>query len=190
MGLFSKKQREPRVHPVVSRTIEVPASMADVVDQLQSYSGLHSPKHGAEIVVRMAEAAGCTHIELPDRLHPWTFHNIGFWLLDTPNVTDGTVLRSSADGAKPGYALVRDPEMGDCLCGVDDGGVGMTVHVPSNEITRGETVPAVAPAPTMNQPSEWSDVAILVEDPAHDMNPDNDITAKSRSRLIPRYMTF
>ncbi len=190
MGLFSKKQREPRVHPVVSRTIEVPATMADVVNQLRSYSGLHSPNHAAEIVVRMAEAGGRTHIELPDRMHPWTFHNIGFWLLDTPNVTDGTVLRSSADGANPGYALVRDPEMGDCLCGADDSGAGMTVYVPSNDIARGEAVPAAAPAPTMTRPGEWRDITTLVEDPAHDMNPDNDNTAKSRSRLIPEYMTF
>ena len=190
MGLFSKKQREPLEHPEVVRSIEVPAGEADVVRQLNAYSGLHSPKHAREIVVRVGEQMGVVHVELPLRMHPWTFHNLAFWLLDTPNARDGLVLRSASDGTNPAYSLVRDPDMGDCMCGVDADGTGWTVHVPGNEVTKGEPVPATAAPPSMSMPATWTEVTVLVEDPQHDLNPRNEATAKSRSGLIPRHMSF
>lgn len=191
MGLFSKKKREPLVHPAVTRSIEVPATAADVRHQLDAYSALHSPRHGQQIVVRIGEGAtDRTVVALPEQMHPWTFHNIGFWLLDTPNAADGLVLRSGADGTNPPYSLVRDPEMSDCLCGVDSDGTGWTVHVPGNEIAKGEPVPGTAGPPSMTEPTCWTECNVLVEDPQHDLNPTNASTAKSRKGLIPRHYAY
>jgi hypothetical protein len=187
MGLFSKKQREPRVHPAVDRTIHVPAPMDDVERQLEGYSALHSFEHAVEVTLRIGEHEGWTTLVLPPRLHPATFHNLGFWLLDTPNGGAGTMLRSGPSGENPAYALVDDPELSDCLCGIDTLGEAWTVWVPSNEITRADPVPATADVSALPEPGVLREITLRLEDPGHDMNPDNDSTATSRTSLIPRW---
>ena len=59
MGLFNKKKREPRVHPIVPRRVHVAAPIESVIAQLGEYSKLHSPKHAAELQpARPAEVPG------------------------------------------------------------------------------------------------------------------------------------
>lgn len=183
MGLFSKKQREPVEHPEIERSIIVPAAVDDVVARLRAYSDLHSQKHARSHELTVGESDGWVVVGLPRTLHPWTFHNIGFWLLDTPGEGERTILRSGPAPHHGAYDLVRDPEIGDCLCGVDDAGNGWTVLVPTNEIVRPESVPARAEVPEIEPPTNARTVAVLMEDPGHDMNPANEATRGSRSRL-------
>lgn len=182
MGLFSKKKAEPVVHPEVKRCIWLRASPDDVIGHLTEYSGLQSPKHADEHQVMVTAAGGWVTVDLPAHLHPWAFHNLAFWLLDTPG-GDDLVAASGAAPTHPGYRLVRDPEIADSLCGVDDVGNGWTVLVPTNDIVRGEAVPAEA---TQTQPTASGGsipVALLIEDPGRHMNPANQATEPNRKRL-------
>ena len=188
MGLFSKKRREPRVHHAAERIIVVPAPLDAVTGQVEAYGSLHSPKHASPYQVVLRQAGRWTTIELPEQIHPWTFHNLGFWMLDTPHGGQDTVLRSSATTDHPGYTLVRDPELGDCLCGVDDNGDGWTVAVPANEIVRPTAVPATGGPIAPQGQGNGRAVSILMEDPGHDMNPSNAATVPTRRRLADTTM--
>jgi hypothetical protein len=183
MGLFSKKDRTPVVHPEVHRTIAVPARLDAVVEQLRSYSALHSPKHASLHRLLLSEDDGWTVVELPPAIHPWTFHNMGFWLLDTSGAADGTVIRSGATAAYAAYSLVRDPEVADCLCGIDENGEGWTVSVPTNRIVRPAPVPATARAVAMTPSASAHTIEVLAEDPGRDMNPTNAPTVATRKQL-------
>lgn len=183
MGLFSKKYREPRVHPAATRTITVPSQLEAVERGIHAYGSLHSDKHAIRHQLRLTTHTDGTTIELPPRVHPWTFHNLGFWLLDTADGDQVTVLRSAPTPDHPGYTLVPDPELDDCLCGIDDNGDGWTVSVPTNDIARPTAVP-VTVAPDRRAPGGESRViTVLMEDPGHDMNPLNDSTIRSRQQL-------
>lgn len=183
MGLFTKKYREPRIHPVAKRTITVSSRLEDTTNRINAYGSLHSEKHSIRHPLVLTEEAGRTTIELPARVHPWTFHNLGFWLLDTPGGTSGTVLRSSPTPDHPGYTLVRDPELEDCLCGLDDHGDGWTVSVPTNDIARPTEVPVTVDPDRRVPGVERHLVTVLMEDPGHDLNPLNDPTRRSRRQL-------
>ena len=183
MGLFSKKRREPRVHPTAERIIAVPAPLAAVITQVESYGALHSPKHATSHDLVLRHHGEWTTIQLPSQIHPWAFHNLGFWMLDTAGGGERIVVHSSATADHPAYTLVPDPEIGDCLCGIDGNGEGWTVSVPTNEIVRPTDVPAtgtpILPAPHGDEKI----VSILMEDPGHDMNPANAATVPTRRRL-------
>lgn len=183
MGLFSRKHSEPRRHLEAMRIITVPAPIDAVTSQIESYGSLHSAKHATEHQLVLSASAGGTTIELPPRIHPWTFHNLGFWLLDTPGGGQEAVLHSSATTDHPAYTLVRDPDLGDCLCGVDDNGDGWTVSVPTNEIVRPAPVPATGSPLPQSHPDERKVVSVLMEDPGHDLNPANASTVPTRRRL-------
>lgn len=184
MGLFSKKKAEPLIHADVARTIWVPAPAEQVATQLLGYSDLHSPKHADQHELQLQHDGGWTQVTLPPALHPWTFHNVAFWLLDTPDGGDGMIAVSGAGPTHPGYALVCDPELGDCLCGVDDDGDGWTVLVPTNEVVRPAPVPAVAAAlPSFSGGQDVVSLAVLLEDPGRSMNPANVATKVRRDQL-------
>lgn len=186
MGLFNKKKREPRVHPVVQRRIHVAAPTDAVIAQLGEYSQLHSPKHAAELSLTVGTASdGATVVGLPDTVHPWLFHNVAFWLLDTPGQQLVTAV-SAPTPTHPGYWLVRDPEMMDCLCGRDDAGDGWTVRVPMNEIARPDDVPLPAMSIPVDDAAELITVTMLGEDPGHDLNPDNEASEPTRKKLERR----
>lgn len=187
MGLFNKKKREPRVHPAVARRVHVAAPIDAVVAQLDQYSQLHSPKHAAELTLQVGQTSdGATVVRLPGAIHPWLFHNVAIWLLDTPDQQLVTAV-SAAGAAHPGYWLVRDPEMMDCLCGLDDEGRGWTVNVPMNEIARPDGVPVPAMSIPTDDAAEMRSVVMLGEDPGHDMNPDNEATEATRKKLEQRH---
>lgn len=186
MGLFSRKERTPRPkpeHPHVERSIFVSAAADAVATQLISYSDLHSPKHAERHQLSIGEADGWVVVVLPPRLHPWTFHNLACWLLDTPGAHTTVVAASAASPDHPGYRLVRDPELGDCLCGTDTNGEGWTVMVPTNDVVRGEPVPAQPPTLPEFASAQFTTVDVLLEDPGNDMNPANEPTRASRARL-------
>jgi hypothetical protein len=187
MGLFSKKRSEPLIRPEVRRSILVPAPFDNVVRQLEAFSELASPKHATPQRMLVGRSGGWTVIDLPATLHPSTFHNLGFWLLDTAEGGGGTMLWSDAGRSYPSYALVRDPEIGDCLCGIDAHGAGWTIYVPTNDIVRGEATPATAAVPSTAPPSALATVDILIDDPGSDLNPANDATATSRRNLATLY---
>ena len=99
---------------------------------LHAFGAFHNARDSlfdASALALELQQMGVVHVELPLRMHPWTFHNLAFWLLDTPNARDGLVLRSASDGTNPAYSLVRDPDMGDCMCGVDADGTGWRTRV-------------------------------------------------------------
>lgn len=186
MGLFGRKQREPLVHPTVRRRIHIAAPLDAVVAQLDAYSQLHSPKHATELPLQVGTASDhSTVVRLPDTIHPWLFHNVAYWLLDTPGQQFVAAVSGPAP-AHPGYVLVRDPHMGDCLCGTDDRGDGWTVNVPTNEIARPDDVPVPAIAAPTDDVMETIVVAVLGEDPGHSMNPENAATDPTRKRLDQR----
>ncbi len=186
MGLFGKKKREPRVHPAVSRRVHVAASLDAVVDQLRGYSQLHSPKRATELPLHVGTASdGSTVVRLPASIHPWLFHNVAYWLLDTPGQQFIAAV-SDPGPTHAGYVLVRDPEMADCLCGLDDTGDGWTVHVPDNTVARPDAVPVPAIDAPVDDATETIVVPMLGEDPGHDLNPDNEATDPTRKRLEQR----
>ena len=181
--LFSRKQREPLTHPHVRRSILVPARLDDVAARLGDFNDLHSPKHATPHTVLVGSSGDWTVVELPPTLHPSTFHHLGFWLLDTPGGGEQTILRSAAGPTHPSYSLVDDPELADCLCGVDEHGQGWTVSVPTNDIVRPEPVPARAEVPVLAGPTTTRSIEVLMEDPGHASNPANEASTDSRRRL-------
>ena len=77
---------------------------------------------------------------------------------------------------------MSDPDLGDCLCGVDDDGQGVTVLVPTNDLVRGEPTPVSGgPVPPAADPA--TTITVLLEDPQHEMNPGNEATRRRRSDL-------
>ena len=117
MGLFSKKQQEPLTYAEVERTVHVPARLGDVVAHLAAYGELWSRKRAEPHEVMVAEVGGWTAVRLPEAVHPWQLHNLGYWMLDCPNSVEGLVCESGAGPGHAGYRLVRDPEVADALCG-------------------------------------------------------------------------
>ena len=186
MGLFTKRVTEPLVYPAVARTVHVEASREDVIAHLGAYSELWSPKRATEHEVMIGRVSGWTAIRLPEEVHPWQLHNLAFWMLDCPDAGDGMIAESGASADHLPYRLVRDPELGDVLCGWDDQGVGWTVHVPGNDIVRGEDVPVPQAMAMPSGYQEWAPVTVLLEDPGRGMNERNESTAKSRKLLVDR----
>ncbi len=185
MGLFSKRNAEPLQYQAADRVIHVPASRDAVVAHLAGYSGLWSPKRAEEHELSIGEVGGWTAIRLPQVLHPWQLHNLAFWMLDCPGVEDQTqvIAASSATPDHPAYRLVRDPDVPDALCGWDEAGVGWTVHVPDNDIVRGEDVPVAHALTIPSGHLDWRSVPVLLEDPGRGMNERNESNAKSRHAL-------
>lgn len=183
VGIFRKKYREPRVHPEAERTITLTAPLDAVIAQIDAYGTLHSERHAMRHQLVLSEHGGEISIGLPSRVHPWTFHNLGFWLLDTPNGGEGTVLRSSATSDHPAYTLVRDPELDDCFCGLDENGDGWTVSVPTNDVVRPGAVPLTRVPTPRSSGEQQRIVTVLMEDPGHDLNPSNAPTARTRQQL-------
>jgi hypothetical protein len=183
MGLFSKKQQEPLTYAEVERTVHVPARLGDVVAHLAAYGELWSRKRAEPHEVMVAEVGGWTAVRLPEAVHPWQLHNLGYWMLDCPNSGEGLVCESGAGPGHVGYRLVRDPEVADALCGWDTEGSGWTVRVPDHRIVRGEDVPVPRSfvVPTGHQ--DWRPVQVLFEDPGRGMNETNSSNGKSRSAL-------
>jgi hypothetical protein len=185
MGLFSRKDKEPLVHPDVQRSVYVRADIADVRSQLVDYSSIAPPKHSVPHTLRVYTAGPWVRVDLPPAVHPWCFHNLAFWLLDTPGVSAELVAVSGPSPTHPGYRLVRDPEASDALCGLDDDGTPWTVEVPSNRIVRGEPVPATDTfqLPADGELAPAGSVEVMLEDPGRAMNPTNGANAKSRKSL-------
>jgi hypothetical protein len=186
MGLFTKRTAEPIVHPAVARRVHVDAPFDEVVSHLEAYSNLWSPKRAEAHRVMVGVTGVWTTIKLPKSVHPWQLHNLAFWMLDCPGLShgDGTVIAHSAAGPDyPSYWLVRDPEIGDALCGWDETGQGWTVLVPGNDIVRYEDVPVGRTVANPSGHDDWVPVEVLLEDPGRDMNVENVSTAPTRRRL-------
>lgn len=185
MGLFSRKQKEPVVHAEVRRWVYVPSDVEAVRTQLVAYSRLHSPKNAETHALRLSTTDGWTRVDLPHTLHPWTFHNVAYWLLDTQGSGDTVVVVSAGSSHHPGYRLVRDPEMPDALCGVDESGEHWTVGVPMNHVVRGDEVPVTDTHIIPDDVAFYTagSLEVLLEDPGHDLNPTNEANIRSRKRL-------
>ena len=181
MGLFSRKHAEPLVHPQVDRVAYVHATAADVGAHLAEYASLFPGN--VEHVALLASSGAWTALRFPEVMHPWAFHNLAFWLLDTPGAANRVIAVSGPAPSHPAYRLVRDPELPDCLCGWDVGGAGWTVSVPANDIVRGEDPPVPRAVTVPEGFVEWHPVTIAFEDPARDQNPFNQVTRKRRSAL-------
>ena len=186
MGLFSKSDAEPLTYPPVDRTVHVPARRDAVVAHLTAYSRLWSPKRAEQHGLLVGAVGGWTAIRLPAAVHPWQLHNLAYWMLDCPgrDVSYAVIAESAASPDHPAYRLVRDPEVGDALCGWGRDGQGWTVQVPLNRIVRGERVP-VPPAdsvPTGHH--DWRAVPVMLEDPGPGMNEHNESNAKNRKALV------
>ncbi len=187
MGLFSKRTAETLRYPEVARVVHVRADGTDVVAHLGAYSELWSPKRADEHQAQVGEIAGWTAIRLPQPVHPWQLHNLAFWMLDCPGTGDsGVIAESETSPDHAAYRLVRDPEINDALCGWDDGGAGWTVHVPGNDIVRGDDVPVSASFAMPSGHQNWRPVTVLLEDPGRGMNERNEATVATRKRLIDR----
>lgn len=188
MGMFSKRHDDPLVYPAVVRTVHVRAAVTDVVGHLRTYSELWSPKRSAPHEVLVGAVAGWTAIRLPERVHPWQLHNLAFWMLDCPGSGDGggVIAESAAGPDHVAYRLVPDPVIGDALCGWDDRGDGWTVHVPGNDVVRGEEVPVPRSFAVPTGYQDWKAVPVLLEDPGRGMNERNDSTSSSRRHLVDR----
>lgn len=189
MGLFSRRPPEPLVHPAVSRTVHVGAEREAVLDHLDAYSSLFSPKRAELRSLLVGAADGWCAIRLPHTVHPWQLHNLACWMLDCPGVGSAVVAESSAGPGHAAYRLVRDPEVPDSLCGWDETGAGWTVHVPGNDIVRPEPVP-VQPAIVPVGYADWEEIEVLLEDPGRAMNPGNESTSPSRRALRERSSSF
>lgn len=193
MGLFRRQPKQPRVHPEVHRTLFVAAEPVAVAAAVARHDDLQS-KHAAELVAGVRHEAGWTALDLPSPLHPWAFHDLAMWLLDTANV----LAVSGPVGAEAGYWLVND-EVGDWLSGYDDRGAALTVEVPMGHTVRGDD-PGHPPrtnaqiAAALGVPSGLAGgggttgepLALRLEDPGHDLNPDVEATVKNRKRLAAR----
>lgn len=188
MGLFSKRNAEPITYPAVMRRVHVPADAVAVVAHLADYSELWSPKRAQEHEVLVAQVDGWTTIRLPDEVHPWQLHNLAFWMLDCPGHRDGddVIAESAAGPGHPGYVLIKDPELGDALCGWDQRGDGWTVNAPDNDIVRSEDVPTPRDVRVPGGHEQWQRVPVLLEDPGRGMNEGNESTVKSRRALRDR----
>jgi hypothetical protein len=183
MAFFSRRKIEPVVHEAIERSAYVAAEADAVASQLLAYSDMQSPKHATEVVVQLLSAPGWTQVQFTGSLHPWSFHNVAFWLLDTPGANNEVVVVSAAGANHPGYRLVLDGEISDSFAGWDDDGVPWTVQVPMNHIVKGDPVPVPAAVTLPSGLTAGSELSILIEDPGHDMNPRNEITTKDRARL-------
>ena len=185
MGLFSKRNAEPIEYPAVDRIVHVPASRDAVAAHLTAYSGLWSPKRAERHEVVVGAVGGWTAIRLPGAVHPWQLHNLAYWMLDCPgrDESNAVIAESAASPDHPGYRLVRDPEVGDALCGWDDDGHGWTVQVPGNRVVRGEDVPVPRALSVPSGHQDWRSVPVLLEDPGRGMNELNESNAASRSSL-------
>ncbi|MGYP001824533192 len=190
MGLFSKRKAEPISYPAVMRLVHVPATTDAVVAHLEEYSGLWSPKRAQQHEVLVAQAVGWSAVRLPDEVHPWQLHNLAFWMLDCPGRRDGddVIAESAAGPGHRGYVLIKDPELGDALCGWDEDGAGWTVNAPDNDIVRGEDVPTPREGQIPSGYDDWKSVPVLLEDPGRGMNEGNESTLKSRRALRDRHM--
>lgn len=192
MGLFSKRNVEPLAYPPVARTVHVEAGLADVAAHLGAYSQLWS-KRADQHEVQVGEVGGWTAIRLPDSVHPWQLHNLAFWMLDCPGIGGdeagafaGVIAESAASPDHAAYRLVRDPEIGDALCGWDEQGAGWTVHVPGNDMVRGEGVPVPRSFIVPSGYDGWQSITVSLEDPGRGMNEHNESTAASRTSLANR----
>ncbi len=189
MGLFSKRTAEPLTYAAVARVVHVRAGAADVLAHLDSYSQLWSPKRVEEHQVRVGDVGGWTAIRIPEAVHPWQLHNLAFWMLDCPGIGDedgGVIAESEASTDHGAYRLVRDPVIGDALCGWDERGAGWTVHVPGNDVVRDDDVPVSQSFAVPSGHQNWRLVTVLLEDPGHGMNERNESTLATRKHLIDR----
>ena len=191
MGLFSRRSAEPIVHPEVRRSVHVRAGAEAVEAQLRAYSDMQSPKHAGEILVGLSSDGDWTSVELPRALHPWVFHNLAYWLLDTVGADNEMIAQSAAGPGYGAYRLVRDPELDDSLSGWGDDGEGWTVEVPSNDIVRPEEVPVPRDRAIPSPGESVGRLRILVEDPGRAQNAANEATVASRKKLRDRHsMTY
>ncbi|MEO1061653.1 MAG: hypothetical protein AAFZ07_09565 [Actinomycetota bacterium] len=177
------------MHPAVDRSIHVRAQDRAIDDQLGGYAEIMGRRARA-LEVRRWTAGDWCRLDLPgDGVHPWELHNLAYWLLEV-----GDVVVTSGPG--PGFAayhLVRADHPNDLLEGWTDTAEALTVHVPGNDVIRPDPdVPA--PALTTAQalrgagvPTEgWIDrgvVAVMSEDPGHDLNPSMSATKPNRAAL-------
>ncbi len=179
----------PVVHPPVERTVYVRADAVPVRQQLDAYSALWSPKRAVEATVALCTAGSWTAIRLPEAVHPWQLHNLAHWMLDTPSLTgigDEVVAVAASSEQRPGYRLVKDPEIPDAMCGWDERGNGITVAVPGNDIVAPEDVPVPRAFTLPGGFADWDDHVVRFEDPGSAMNPQNAPTFRSRRALRTR----
>ncbi|MFT7648619.1 MAG: hypothetical protein ACI8Y4_003371 [Candidatus Poriferisodalaceae bacterium] len=183
MALLSRRKATPVIHDPTERSAFVAADPNDVLAHLKTYSDMQSPKHANECVVQLWSAPGWTEIRFPERLHPWSFHNVSFWMLDIADDSGAVVAVSAANSNHPGYRLVRDEDLSDSFAGWDDHGVPWTVHVPMNHIVKGDPVRVLAPTKIPSCMAAVCVISVLIEDPGPEMNPRNEATMKDRNRL-------
>lgn len=194
MPWFFRRKQAPLPRPAVERFLLARADEAAVLARLRGHDelGFGQP---APIIVR--SAGGWTRVDLPDSLHPWSFHDIALWLFDLPGARRGDVLAvSEAFSAAPGYALADD-EVDDWLSGVQEDGTPITVAHPSAFVVRGEgasDTPASVKAwlsalsvPTsLLERGPGAEHTLRFEDPGDDLNPRLETTDDSRHAMRRR----
>jgi hypothetical protein len=194
MGLFSRKPKEPIVHPAVERTIHVEVDRAAVPPHLDGYWEIMG-RRARELEVGIASSRSWVRLTLPRAgVHPWEAHNLAYWLLELGTVV--VVVGPSPD--RPGYHLLRADDPNDLLEGWTDDGEPVTVHVPGNDVVRpdpevaGIARSAAAALRDVGVPHDgWADhgtILVFSEDPGHDLNPAMAATRRSRAALRPVYL--
>ncbi len=194
MGLFSRRTKEPVVHPTVERAIHVRSTRESLDQHLDGYAKIMG-RHARDLDVRLWSSGEWLRLDLPaDGVHPWELHNLAYWLLEI-----GDVLATS--GPSPqlhGYHLVRADHPNDFLEGWTDASEPMTVHVPGNDVVRPDPevpAPARTTRDAMGAASipehgwvEIGPVVVRSEDPGHDLNPSMAATKRSRKSLRATYI--
>ena len=189
MGLFSRRTKEPIVHPRVERTIYVETTARSLDDHLDGYAEIMG-RHARDLDVVVWSSGGWLRLDLPDQgVHPWELHNLAYWLLELGDV----VVVSGPSPELHGYHLVRADDPNDLMEGWTDAGEPMTVHVPGNDVVRPD--PEVAmPASTRRDALQaagvphdgWTEidrVTVRSEDPGHVLNPSMAATKPDRAAL-------
>lgn len=189
MGLSSQPSGARAVHPDRVRRIHVSADPGTVVARLDEHSGRAGG--GEPVEVGLAHTGGWTTVVLPGRIHPWAFHDLVGWLVDTPGA-DVVAVADVGEG-RIGYWLVDDEE-DQWLSGYDDRGESLSVHVPDNALVVDDdvTAPQATATQTLVDHGVPTDLhytdgderhTIRLEDPQLDRNPDFEATHRSRREL-------
>ena len=194
MGLFSKRKREPVVHPDVARRIHVRLDAATVVSRMEAYSRIAGPIEPTPVHVDHVD--GWTTVVITGSVHPQAVHNLAHWIMERRDAP--IVLTVDAGTGRSGYWLVPDADFDDWWIGYTDDATPITVSVPDNVWVAGDhhsepsgnshdalarlEVPEAAAATTGSATH-----AVRLEDSGSALNPTNEATMPSRSALaVPR----
>lgn len=189
MGLFSRKPKEPVVHPTVERTIWLRADPIRLGPHLDEYAAIMG-KRARAIGVEAWRSGEWLRLSLPrEGVHPWEHHNLAYWLLELGDV----VVAAGETADFPAYSAERGPSPLDLFEGHTAAGEPVSFHVPTNKVVRSDSDVAVAKLGTAERLASagvpvdgWAPVGavdVRSEDPQHDLGPRLDDVVANRAAL-------